>query len=126
MFQGNWKCSKCGGAITELPFQPRSEAGLTCRSCFMGSKGGGAPASASEENPAADSMNTPEPDLSGAPEVSDVPDFDPFAGGDMGEQDAVPMPDELNEQLPEEAIRTGEFKIMHRSRCWKTMKFRGY
>jgi ribosomal protein L37AE/L43A len=28
MFQGNWKCSKCGGAITQLPFQPRSEAGL--------------------------------------------------------------------------------------------------
>lgn len=34
MHQGNWKCSKCGGAITELPFQPRSEAGLTCRACW--------------------------------------------------------------------------------------------
>ena len=44
MFQGNWKCSKCGGAITELPFQPRSEAGLTCRTCYAKSKdpaGGG-------------------------------------------------------------------------------------
>jgi CxxC-x17-CxxC domain-containing protein len=44
MYQGNWKCSKCGGAITELPFQPRSEAGLTCRTCYAKSKdpnGGG-------------------------------------------------------------------------------------
>lgn len=35
MYQGNWKCSSCGGTITELPFQPRSESGLTCRTCFM-------------------------------------------------------------------------------------------
>lgn len=41
MYQGNWTCSQCGGAITELPFQPRSEAGLTCRACFMKNKGGG-------------------------------------------------------------------------------------
>ncbi len=34
MHQGNWKCSSCGGAITELPFQPRSESGLTCRTCY--------------------------------------------------------------------------------------------
>jgi CxxC-x17-CxxC domain-containing protein len=34
MYQGNWKCSTCGGTITELPFQPRSEAGLTCRTCY--------------------------------------------------------------------------------------------
>lgn len=102
MYQGNWKCSKCGGPITELPFQPRSEAGLTCRSCFMTSKGGGVPTSVSEENPAADSLNTPEPDLSGAPEMTDVPDFDPYAAG--GEvPDAAPLPDELNEQLPEES-----------------------
>ncbi len=34
MHQGNWKCSSCGGTITELPFIPRSESGLTCRSCY--------------------------------------------------------------------------------------------
>jgi CxxC-x17-CxxC domain-containing protein len=34
MHQGNWKCSTCGGAITELPFEPRSETGLTCRTCY--------------------------------------------------------------------------------------------
>lgn len=38
MHQGNWKCSGCGGAITELPFQPRSEAGLTCRACWSKKK----------------------------------------------------------------------------------------
>ncbi len=34
MHQGNWKCSGCGGQITELPFMPRSETGLTCRTCW--------------------------------------------------------------------------------------------
>lgn len=38
MFQGNWKCSVCGGAITQLPFEPRSSEGLKCRECH--SKGG--------------------------------------------------------------------------------------
>lgn len=38
MFEGNWKCSICGGAITQLPFQPRSESGLTCRTCYAKSK----------------------------------------------------------------------------------------
>lgn len=34
-FTGNWKCSKCSAAITELPFQP-DEARLDqllCRDC---------------------------------------------------------------------------------------------
>lgn len=38
MPQGNWKCSKCGGTITELPFTPRSESGLTCRTCYAKGK----------------------------------------------------------------------------------------
>jgi CxxC-x17-CxxC domain-containing protein len=36
MFEGNWKCSKCGGVITKLPFQPdpnRTNT-LVCRDCF--------------------------------------------------------------------------------------------
>lgn len=102
MFQGNWKCSKCGGAITELPFQPRSEEGLTCRACFMGSKGGSAPAPANDNDPAADSLNTPAPDLGSAPEMPDAPDFDPFAGGTGEVPDSAPAPD-LNEQLEEES-----------------------
>lgn len=35
MYQGDWKCSGCGAAITELPFQPdpAREDGLLCRDC---------------------------------------------------------------------------------------------
>lgn len=88
MFQGNWKCSKCGGAITELPFQPRSEAGLTCRACFMKSKEGAVPAPDSIDDP----VSAPAPDLGEAPEMPDAPDFDPFAGS-AEIQEAPPMDD---------------------------------
>jgi ribosomal protein L37AE/L43A len=43
MHQGNWKCSSCAGTITELPFIPRSETGLTCRACYSSQKGGSTP-----------------------------------------------------------------------------------
>lgn len=35
MFQGDWKCSKCGTAITELPFDPDPSRldQLLCRNC---------------------------------------------------------------------------------------------
>ena len=35
MFQGDWKCSGCGTAITQLPFQPDPArvGGLTCLDC---------------------------------------------------------------------------------------------
>jgi len=50
MFQGNWKCSGCGGTITELPFEPRSEEGLKCRECHQKSRGeGGGKAAAQGE-----------------------------------------------------------------------------
>lgn len=39
MHQGNWTCSGCGAAITELPFEPRSSAGLKCRDCHSKSRG---------------------------------------------------------------------------------------
>jgi len=38
MHQGNWTCSKCGCAITELPFEPKSDKGLVCRSCYTAQK----------------------------------------------------------------------------------------
>ncbi len=41
MYQGNWHCSSCGEAITELPFAPRSEKGLTCRVCYAKGKAEG-------------------------------------------------------------------------------------
>ncbi len=36
MYQGDWKCSKCGTPITELPFEPSPDRldGLFCRDCY--------------------------------------------------------------------------------------------
>jgi len=36
MYQGNWKCSKCGGAITQLPFEPDPNRldKLMCLDCY--------------------------------------------------------------------------------------------
>ncbi|MFH0846320.1 MAG: hypothetical protein V1851_02915 [Patescibacteria group bacterium] len=34
MYKGNWKCSFCGEAITELPFEPKAVSNLTCRKCY--------------------------------------------------------------------------------------------
>ena len=33
MYQGNWSCSQCGAAITELPFEPNGTSPLFCRDC---------------------------------------------------------------------------------------------
>lgn len=81
MHQGNWKCSGCGGAITELPFVPRSESGLTCRTCYAKQKGGN---------------SAPAPAMNVASEAPDIP-FD--AGTADGPQmddgfDAVPQSSE--------------------------------
>jgi CxxC-x17-CxxC domain-containing protein len=62
MFQGNWTCSKCGGEIKELPFEPRGTSGLTCRDCFMKGKNNSAPA--------------PEP-VAGEVDDREAPPFDP-------------------------------------------------
>jgi len=64
MYQGNWKCGSCGGAITELPFQPRSETGLTCRTCYAKGK---------EREKTEDAGNN---SMSVASEAPDIPDFD--------------------------------------------------
>jgi len=34
MIQGDWKCSECGAAITELPFEPDGTRPLFCRDCY--------------------------------------------------------------------------------------------
>ena len=80
MHQGNWKCSSCGGAITELPFEPRSESGLTCRTCYGKQK-------------SKDGQQAPE-----VPTASEAPDMPPEDAGLAGEpapaddsgMDAVP------------------------------------
>lgn len=63
MHQGNWKCSSCNGPITELPFIPRSEAGLTCRTCYSKKRN-------TTPNTAPTNQNTPPAD-----EVPDIPDY---------------------------------------------------
>ena len=60
MYEGNWTCSKCGGAITQLPFEPRSNSGLTCRTCY-----------AKGQDRAATSA--PAPGTTTATEVPDIP-----------------------------------------------------
>ena len=83
MFQGNWTCSQCGGAITELPFEPRSNSGLTCRTCYMKSKDGGqAPA-----------------DGVGTGSSEEVPPMDPNQGSTASEP-APPPPDDLDGATP--------------------------
>lgn len=79
MHQGNWKCSTCGGAITELPFQPRSESGLTCRTCYAKSKGSSSPQSGGAATPAEVSMPAEAP--------YDIPDEAGLAGEPMPADD---------------------------------------
>lgn len=86
MHQGNWKCSGCGGTITELPFQPRSEAGLTCRACYGKQKGGSSTSSAAPEAPNDYSNSEEAPD--------DIPMDAGFADEPApfeGMDDAVPL-----------------------------------
>ncbi len=62
MYEGNWKCSRCGGAITQLPFEPRSESGLTCRVCYAKGKD-------------AEKTAQPIPEMETATEAPDAPDY---------------------------------------------------
>lgn len=66
MYEGNWKCSSCGGVIAQLPFQPRSESGLTCRICFAKNRD---IEKAEQPVPEMASVSEPMPD-------EGVPDFD--------------------------------------------------
>lgn len=34
MIKGDWKCSECGAAITELPFEPAPDRPIYCRECW--------------------------------------------------------------------------------------------
>jgi len=66
MYQGNWKCSSCGGAITELPFEPRSESGLTCKVCYAKGK-----EAEKADQPVAELQTASEP-----MPMDGIPDFD--------------------------------------------------
>ncbi|MEK9209567.1 MAG: CxxC-x17-CxxC domain-containing protein [Patescibacteria group bacterium] len=34
MVEGDWKCSECGTAITQLPFAPSGDRPIFCRDCY--------------------------------------------------------------------------------------------
>jgi CxxC-x17-CxxC domain-containing protein len=34
MVKGDWKCSECSAAITELPFEPAPDRPIYCRDCW--------------------------------------------------------------------------------------------
>ncbi|MCD5380978.1 MAG: hypothetical protein LR008_00160 [Candidatus Pacebacteria bacterium] len=92
MHQGNWKCSSCGGAITELPFQPRSESGLTCRTCWSKNNG-------RDSQPAVEA----EVDAGGAAAAempNDMPDDAGIASG--------PMPDDAFAGMDAAPVTPGE------------------
>jgi len=89
MYEGNWKCSGCGGAITQLPFQPRSESGLTCRSCYGKNKDLAA-------------ANAPAPGVTTATDVPDIPEEAGFATEPPPLDDAFAGMEELQETAPAE------------------------
>ncbi len=98
MFQGNWKCSKCGGAITELPFEPRSDNGLTCRDCYFKSKNGDTASSDNTGVSAADMDDR------------DAPIFDPDAGTMSEEQPRESGAAETGAPSGERKMFTGEWQ----------------
>lgn len=51
MHQGNWTCSSCNCAITELPFEPKRTDGLLCRECHSKGKGSSAPKTQNGDKP---------------------------------------------------------------------------
>lgn len=85
MYQGNWTCSTCEGSITELPFEPRSEKGLTCRACFMKKKSGDTQPTQSTSQPSATSTEMPPDDVPDEASLASEPQMDD------GFADATPM-----------------------------------
>ncbi|USN87590.1 MAG: hypothetical protein H6779_04245 [Candidatus Nomurabacteria bacterium] len=82
MHQGNWKCSTCGGPITELPFVPRSESGLTCRTCYAKQK------SKDKDQRAPEISETP--NISEPPPHDDIPDYAEVATEPPPHEDFAP------------------------------------
>jgi len=105
MFQGNWQCSKCGAVITELPFEPRSSQGLTCRDCYFKDKNGGTPGGGVSSS-ASDNNTDATGGVSGAIDDRSAPPFDPDDNSLTSEPAPAP-PDSLDGATP----ATGERKM---------------
>ncbi len=103
MFQGNWKCSTCGGEITELPFEPRGGSGLTCRVCYAKSKDD----SAQSTDVAPEVAETQgEAITTEAPIMSDIPEDASMAG----EQPSSPDFEEMAPAPEEKPKFSGDWK----------------
>ena len=102
MHQGNWKCSKCGGAITELPFEPRGESGLTCRACYGKAKD-------AEQAPQGAGVPTDDASGAGAPEMPDFSEV-PDDAGTAGEQPQAPEFEDAPVATGERPKHTGDWK----------------
>ncbi len=109
MHQGNWTCSKCGGSITQLPFEPRSNTGLTCRDCYFKEKDGGGGSAAT---PGGGVQANEADSVGGSAELDsreDIPDFDPSEFG--GAAEPVPEPPEFAEApAAKKEEHTGDWK----------------
>lgn len=101
MHQGNWTCSKCGGSITQLPFEPKSDKGLTCRDCYFKEKNGGS-APAGGTAPGADAAPA---EATADMDDRDAPPFDP----DEVPAASEPAPDSPDREAAPAA--TGEKKM---------------
>ncbi len=93
MFKGDWKCSKCGGGIAELPFEPKGTSGLTCRECYFKEKDGGAPSEASSSPEDSSTPQAPA-ESSAFDDRTDIPPFDP----DEFDTATEPAPDDPNSE----------------------------
>lgn len=108
MFQGNWTCSKCGGAITQLPFEPRSNAGLTCRECYFKEKDGGAGSGGSSGGAHAPASDV---DTGAGAELDDrdAPPFDPEGMG-VASEPAPETPEMASAPVAEKKMFEGDWK----------------
>ncbi len=97
MFQGNWKCSKCSAGITELPFEPKGEKGLVCRTCYAKQKDG-----EKSDSVASDELKTSEE----APDVSEMSE----TAGVAGEQPQAPDFEEMPASTGERPKFEGDWK----------------
>ncbi len=123
MFQGNWTCSKCGGDIKELPFEPRSTSGLTCRDCYFNSKNGGS----SGGSGGGVSKPASEVDSGAAAELDDrdIPDFDPDNLG-AADEPAPESPDREEAPVAEKKMFEGDWKCASCGAAITSLPFKPY
>ena len=125
MYQGNWTCSKCGGDIKELPFEPRSNSGLTCRDCYFNSKQGDAQGSSSGGGGSAKPASEVDSGSSAELDDRDIPDFDPDEMGTADEPAPEP-PEMADAPVAEKKMFEGDWKCSVCGTDIKSLPFKPY